>query len=68
MDYYYHADAEGAAYFEAWWTNLFPMIWDEIRNDQLSLSYPTAWNTINLMKTKPDPSSMIGRTHPKLKR
>ncbi|MBX2963420.1 MAG: penicillin acylase family protein [Cyclobacteriaceae bacterium] len=53
-DYYYHADAEGAAYFEAWWTNLFPMIWDEIRNDQLSLSYPTAWNTINLMKTKPD--------------
>jgi len=53
-DYFYHADAEGAAYFEAWWTNLFPMIWDEMRNDEVSLSYPTTWNTINLMKTKPD--------------
>ncbi len=53
-DYFYHADAEGAAYFEAWWTNLFPMIWDEMRNDEVSLSYPTTWNTINLMKTKPE--------------
>lgn len=53
-DYVYHADSESASYFEAWWTNLFPLIWDEMRNDEVSLSYPTAWNTINLMKTKPD--------------
>jgi penicillin amidase len=53
-DYYYKKDAEAPAYFENWWRNLFASIWDEMRNDSLSLSYPTAWNTIHLIKTKPD--------------
>jgi penicillin G amidase len=53
-DYSYHINSEGASYFEAWWTNLMPLVWDEIRRDDYALSYPTAWNTINLIKTKPE--------------
>jgi penicillin G amidase len=53
-DYSYHINSEGASYFEAWWTNIMPLVWDEIRRDDYALSYPTAWNTIHLMKTKPE--------------
>lgn len=53
-DYTYSADAEAPAYFENWWSNLFNSIWDELQNDSVSLSNPTTWNTINLIKTKPD--------------
>lgn len=53
-DYYYKMEAEAPAYFENWWRALFGSIWDELRSDSLALSYPTAWNTIHLIKTKPD--------------
>src|SRR5690606_8549223 len=53
-DYYYHKDAQVPPYFETWWRNLIVLIWDEMRNDSLSLSYPTSWNTGYLIRTKPD--------------
>lgn len=53
-DYCYTKDAQAPAYFENWWRNLFASIWDEMRNDSLALSLPTAWNTISLIKTKSD--------------
>jgi penicillin amidase len=53
-DYYYTKDAEAPAYFENWWRNLFASIWDEMRSDSLALSFPSAWNTISLIRTKPD--------------
>jgi penicillin G amidase len=53
-NYAYHKDSEGAICYDAWWTNLFPIIWDEIPREDLSLSYPTAWNTIHLLKTQPE--------------
>ncbi len=53
-DYHYTKEAEAPAYFENWWRNLYASIWDELRSDSLSLAYPTTWNTIHLIKTKPD--------------
>ena len=53
-DYYYHKDAQVPPYFETWWRNLIVLIWDEMRNDSLSLSYPTSWNTGYLIRTKTD--------------
>ncbi|WKZ61155.1 MAG: penicillin acylase family protein [Cyclobacteriaceae bacterium] len=53
-DYYYHKDAQAPPYFEGWWRNLVVSIWDEIRNDSVSLSYPTSWNTSYLIRTQPD--------------
>ncbi|QOI98768.1 MAG: penicillin acylase family protein [Flammeovirgaceae bacterium] len=53
-DYSYKKEAEAPAYFENWWRTLYASIWDELRSDSLSLAYPTAWNTIHLIKTKPD--------------
>lgn len=53
-NFVFDSDSEGASYFEAWWTTLAPMIWDELRREDISLSFPTTWNTIHLIKTKPD--------------
>jgi penicillin amidase len=53
-DYTFTGTSEAPSYYEAWWTNLMPLIWDEMRRDDLSLSTPTSWNTINLMKNHPD--------------
>ena len=49
-DYTFNATSEAPSYYEALWTNLMPLIWDEMRRDDLSLSTPTSWNTIFLMK------------------
>ncbi len=53
-DYYYHKDAQAPPYFEGWWRNLVVSIWDEMRNDSVSLSYPTSWNTSYLIRTQPE--------------
>jgi penicillin amidase len=47
-------DSEGAAYYEAWWNNLMPLTWDELEKNNVTLSRPTTFNTIRLMKEKPD--------------
>jgi penicillin G amidase len=46
--------SEGASYYEAWWDNLMPMIWDELSNKDVALVKPTTYNTIKLIKEKPD--------------
>ena len=53
-DYHYHKDALAPPYFEGWWRNIMVSIWDEMRNDSVSLSYPTSWNTSYLIRTQPD--------------
>jgi penicillin amidase len=44
----------GATYYEAWWRALFPLVWDEMRQNKVALDEPTAYTTIKLIKEKPD--------------
>ena len=53
-DYYNNIESEGASYYEAWWDNLMPMIWDEMERPDALLSRPTTFNTIKLIREKPD--------------
>jgi len=53
-DYFNHANSAGASYYEAWWDNLMPLLWDEMQNETASLSRPTAYNTIRLLRDKPE--------------
>lgn len=53
-NYYNHVEAEGASYYEAWWDNLMPLLWDEMENDSIKLEQPTTYHSIHLLKTKPD--------------
>jgi penicillin amidase len=46
-------DSEGASYYEAWWENLMPMLWDEMEDTKLNLKRPTAFTTIKLLKEQP---------------
>jgi penicillin amidase len=53
-DFYNHADAEGASYYEAWLKAILPMVWDELSESTLALSRPSAYITIRLLKEKPN--------------
>jgi penicillin amidase len=53
-DYFNNAASAGATYYEAWWDNLVPLLWDEMENDSCLLDRPTTYNTIKLLREKPD--------------
>jgi penicillin amidase len=53
-DYMNTAESEAASYYEAWWDKLMPMIWDEMAKTDVALNRPTTYNTIKLIKEKPD--------------
>jgi penicillin amidase len=53
-DFMNDKESLGASYFEAWWTNLLPLIWDEMDDPKYSLAKPTSYTTIKLIKEKPD--------------
>jgi penicillin amidase len=53
-NYYNDIESEGASYYEAWWDNLMPMLWDEMSSQNTSMALPTTYNTIKLIKEKPD--------------
>lgn len=53
-DFINTAESEAASYYEAWWDKLMPMIWDEMSTKDAVLSTPTTYNTIKLIKEKPD--------------
>lgn len=53
-NFQYNASLSAPCYFDAWWSNLYNMIWDEMRNDNVALPFPTSFTTIWLMKKHPD--------------
>jgi penicillin G amidase len=44
----------GASYYEAWWDELMPLVWDEMIKSKIALDVPTAYITIKLIKESPD--------------
>ena len=59
-------DSEGASYYDAWWENLMPMVWDEMENNKVVLRRPTTFTTIKLLKEQPAMSFFdIGGTQEK---
>jgi penicillin G amidase len=52
-DYFNNINSEGASYYEAWWDALMPLIWDEMKKENTALGYPTAYQTIKLLKEQP---------------
>jgi penicillin amidase len=53
-DYFNNAGSVAAAYYEAWWDNLMPLTWDELEQGNVALESPTTYNTIRLIREKPD--------------
>ncbi|HNP79081.1 MAG TPA: penicillin acylase family protein, partial [Cyclobacteriaceae bacterium] len=52
-DYFNNIDSEGASYYEAWWDELMPLIWDEMDSAHVAMRRPTTFNTIYLLKHHP---------------
>ncbi|MGC1244207.1 MAG: penicillin acylase family protein [Chryseosolibacter sp.] len=53
-DYFNNASSAGATYYEAWWDNLMPLLWDEMQDSKYLLDRPTTYTTIKLLREKPD--------------
>lgn len=56
-NYFFSATSTEAVCYDLWYRKLFTSIWDEIktsRDENIALSYPTAYSTIKLMKQFPD--------------
>ena len=53
-NYFNSASSEGASYYEAWWDFLMPLLWDEMKKDDILLERPTTYQTIKLLKEQPD--------------
>ena len=53
-DHFNHPNSAGATYYEAWWDNLMPLLWDEMQNESYSLVRPTTYNTIELLRERPE--------------
>lgn len=53
-DYVNTAESQAASFYEAWWDKLMPMVWDEMAKEDAILQRPTTYNTIKLIKERPD--------------
>ncbi|GHE68470.1 penicillin acylase family protein [Roseivirga thermotolerans] len=53
-NFYNNTDSKGASVWEAWWSKLNRMVWDELRADTLAMVPPFTYQTINLLKNFPD--------------
>jgi len=49
-DFNFDADSRAAVYYNMWFRKLYIKTWDEIRNSDVPLEYPTNASFINLMK------------------
>lgn len=41
-------------YYEVWWKKINPILWDEMRKKDIALDMPSTFNTIKLLKEKPN--------------
>ena len=53
-DYYNSVESLQASYYEAWWNELIPLLWDEIGQQDVEMDYPNDYVTIKLMKQNPE--------------
>lgn len=49
-DYHYNADYFAPVAFMSWWRNIKTLLWDEMRNEDIALNFPTDYQTIHLFK------------------
>jgi penicillin amidase len=49
-DYFNDKDSEGASYFQAWWDDFYPRLWDEMMEEPFVLARPSEYNTVKLLK------------------
>ena len=53
-DYFNSIESIAAIYYEEWWNELYASVWDEMKESKVSMSSPSEFNTIKLMKERPD--------------
>lgn len=49
-DFFNSIESEAAIYYEAWWNELNNLLWDEMTKSKVSMSIPSEFTTIKLMK------------------
>ncbi|TXG37089.1 penicillin acylase family protein [Seonamhaeicola maritimus] len=57
-DFNSETDMIAPSIWDAWWTNLNRIIWDEYKRSDVALVTPFVYQTIHLLKNNPDDSAM----------
>lgn len=57
-NFYNDIDSKGASIWEAWWSSIRTMVWDEMSDEELALETPFAYQTIYLLKNYPNDAFM----------
>ena len=53
-NFYNDIEKNGPTIWEVWWRKLYSLAWDEMRVDSIALRYPSSYQTIWLLKNRPD--------------
>lgn len=57
-DFISDIDKLGPSIWDSWWTNLYPLIWDEFDEKDMVLKTPFTYRTIRLLKDNPNDEFM----------
>ncbi|MDO5978765.1 penicillin acylase family protein [Flavivirga spongiicola] len=57
-NFYSETDQIAPSIWDAWWTKLYPLVWDEFNVDSVALETPFTYQTINMLKNNPNDSFM----------
>ena len=57
-DFHNEIDEVGPSIWKAWWGQLYPMIWDELKSDSEALKTPFTYQTIYMLVNHPEDAFM----------
>ncbi len=57
-DFHSETDQIAPSIWDAWWTKLYPLVWDELNTNNVALIPPYAYQTIHMLKNNPDDAFM----------
>ncbi|MDD7887209.1 penicillin acylase family protein [Flavivirga sp. 57AJ16] len=53
-NFYSETDQIAPSIWDAWWTKLYALVWDEFNSDNVALKPPFTYRTINMLKNYPN--------------
>ncbi|MDO5969163.1 penicillin acylase family protein [Flavivirga aquimarina] len=57
-DFYSEIDKMAPSIWDAWWTDLYQIVWDEFKGPNLAMDYPYVYQTIYMLKNHPNDAFM----------
>jgi penicillin amidase len=53
-DYFNAIESQASIYYDAWWEQIYTLLWDEMTESKVAMSSPSEYTTIKLLKERKD--------------